>query len=269
MLPTKGLFWTVVLTDYRGELKMSSSVSDVFPGNRHGVLQVEAGMVDTYYKFLSGTDQNGETRQLVTRGPGKEKAGTRIPILVPQDLMSSAIEYAQRMQRDLKQRAWAVFHGWCLSQASMQDPCELLARLTVPLIKMPRAGNLLTGVEWNAPGGTGNVGESLEEISAREFDEEAGVAVVGIESPFPPGMLASGIYDEIQLLSFALITGNPTKLVEGGQGWHQIPLLRFRAWAVDQNQTELPDRWETDQYVPIDFKVVMALWWLTETMNIY
>ena len=59
-----------------------------FP-EKFGVLEhVKCVSDDGYYKLIRGRNRNYnyDERYLVTRGPGKEKAATRIPIRISDDL---------------------------------------------------------------------------------------------------------------------------------------------------------------------------------------
>lgn len=218
--------------------------------NTHGTLtNVEWLSGSTYYKFLQGTNRDGEIRQLTTRGPGKEKAATRIPIWVdPENARLVSREIGRWVCKDFA----SVFRLCCRDLKT--------ANFSVCLLQMPREGNLVSGWEWNAPGGTGELGETPDDIAEREFSEETDLAVLcaGRLYPFQPEYLqySSGVYDEVQQVSFALVTGNPTKLVEGARTWKMIPLSHFSRWALDQNQLNESDLWETSEFIPVDGKVV-------------
>ncbi len=233
-------------------------VNELKVGEQYGVLKVEQIYnPDDYYKMIRGTNPDGQTRQLVTRGPGRQLAATRIPIRIPAGTAGSLAQCAVEHNLPLDDALAIIQREFYLATA--QSNMEDITRWQVLLVKMPREGNLDNGLEWNAPGGTGEPGETAEEIARREFSEESDLIPLFTWSPFSPMQFASGIYDETQVISFVFVTGNPTKLVEGAKAWHLFPLLGLEAFAG-------PDPDETDKFVPIDGKVVMAVMYAVERL---
>lgn len=203
-----------------------------------------------YYKLVEGKNRDGQVRQVCTRGEGKEKAATRIPIRIEP-------QFAQQLMQEARGRRPGDF-------VEVMEGCGLrrypLDRFSVLLVQMPREGNKVSGWEWNAPGGTGEPGETPEQIAQREFSEETDLTVLFTGSLVPPWtQYASGCYDEVQTISFALVTGSPQKLEEGARRWIAIPLGKFAAWAHAQNQLEDCSRWETVEFIPVDGKVVLMV----------
>jgi len=130
-------------------------------------------------------------------------------------------------------------------------------------VVMPRYGNLLSGLECDAPGGTANPGETREQVADREFSEESDLITLCVYDPFPSWMqFASGCYDEVQHIDFALVIGDPTKLVEGATEWGGVPLSQVSDWACLQNDPLDSFGWGTGRFVPVDGKVVLATMWL-------
>lgn len=208
-----------------------------------------------YYKLVVGKNRDGQVRQVCTRGEGRERGATRIPIAL-----------GTNIARDLVRMARHARSGDFLRVLEVWGRAIPLARFSVLLVQMPREGNKVSGWEWNAPGGTGESPEETpEQIAQRELDEEADLTVLFTGAIVPPWMqYASGCYDEVQTVSFALVTGKPTKLVEGARRWIGIPFDRFVSWACDQNQLDNHARWETDEFIPVDGKVVENVWILLE-----
>lgn len=221
---------------------------------RFGVLEDVQVLGEGYhYQLVVGANRDGEVRQVCTRGPGRSHGATRIPIGV--DLATA---------RSLLERHPSVFRQGdfmhLVASVSLGIPLE---QFCVHLMQMSREGNLVSGWEWNVPGGTGEPGESPERIADREFSEESDFEVLAVGTFLPPWLqFASGCYDEVQTISFALVTGNPQKLVEGARRWTSVPLYRFIAWACSQNQRDDSSRWETSEFIPVDGKVLLSVWLL-------
>lgn len=207
-----------------------------------------------YYKLVVGKSRDGQVRQVCTRGEGRERGATRIPIALETKIARELV----RMERGARSDDFLrVMEG-----SGRVIPID---RFGVLLIQMPREGNKVSGWEWNAPGGTGEPGETPEQIAQRELDEEADLTVLFTGALVPPWMqYASGCYDEVQTVSFALVTGKPTRLVEGARRWISIPLGRFVRWACRQNQRDDSFQWETEEFIPVDGKVLENVWILTE-----
>lgn len=207
-----------------------------------------------YYSLLTGENPDGETRSMITRGAGKQLGATRVPLQIMPDAakalkargLSASWPY-DRLVNTLK-----IFN------AGRGDTPTWVIK--VLLVQMPREGNSISGLEWNAPGGTGELGESADEVAAREFHEESGLTSLWAGTDFPECMFASGVYDETQNLSLALVVGNPDVLVEGAKRWTSVSLQYFRTWARNQNQTENEHLWQGDTYCPVDGKVIALLW---------
>lgn len=227
-------------------------------GQKHGVLKItEIYGADKYYCLLSGTNADGQTRQLVTRGPGRHLAATRIPIRVPAGTASRLARCAVAHHLPVDNALDIVRQEF--SQWSPSDNMEDLQRWDVPLMLMPREGSLECGNEWNAPGGTGEPNETQEEIAKREFNEESDLTPLFLWQPFPLLRFASGIYDERQQVSFVFVTGTPAKLTEGAKEWKPFPLLDLEALSY-------PDPASSDKFIPIDGKVVMAVMYAVQRL---
>lgn len=224
---------------------------------RFGVLQnVRVLGEDLYYKLVVGTRPDGQVNQLVTRGEGRERGAIRIPIGIEAKVAARLVD---RDPHIFRSDAMQVLEG-----LGRGIP---LRRMRVYLVQMPRAGNKVSGWEWNAPGGTGEPGETPEQIATREFSEESDLTVLTTGSFLPTWMqFASGCYDEVQTISFALVMGRPQKLVEGARVWTSVSLDRFTEWACRQNQNDSPPLWETPEFVPVDGKVLFATWLLRERL---
>lgn len=217
--------------------------------SRFGTLTDVTVVGDGYYKLVVGKNRDGHTRQVCTRGEGRERGATRIPIRVELPFLRELIQAARGRHPD--------------EFVHVMEDCGLrqwsLGRFSVLLVQMPREGNKVSGWEWNAPGGTGEPGETPEQIAQREFSEETDLTTLFTGALVPSWLqFSSGCYDEVQTISFALVGGNPKKLVEGARRWIAVPLNRFAAWAHDQNQLEDRSRWETDEFLPVDGKVVLV-----------
>lgn len=212
---------------------------------------------ENYYFLVAGEDPKGQTFSFVTRGKGKQNAATRIPIRIHiQD---------QRRMKDVQSLLTSFpnpnFQDYLFAMANSY--CRL-DELEIVFVVMPRYGNPISGLEANAPGGTAKLGETREQVAEREFAEEADLSVIAVYEPFPSWLqFSSGSYDEVQNLSFALVTGNPTKLVEGAIGWGSVSLDKFGEWVKDRND---PTKHlsNTSEFVPMDGKVVMAVMWLIQ-----
>ncbi len=225
-------------------------------GVRHGTLTDVEFSGNGLYRLATGTNIDGQLRSLITRGAGRERGATRIPIQIEAQLA----EWVSK-------KVAAVSHDDPFMTAMKFLQGVPLNRLKVPLVQMPREGNLISGLEWNAPGGTGEPGESPEQIARREFSEEADVTVLYAGGFLPEWLqFASGCYDEVQSISFALVTGKPTRTVEGARQWASIPLDTFPFWAKSQNQQGDPLCWLTPVYCPVDGKVLLAVGWLREQL---
>jgi len=224
---------------------------------RFGVLQnVQVLGGEFYYKLVVGVRPDGQVNQLITRGEGREKGATRIPIGIEAD------DVARLVKGDPH-----VFRSDAVQVLEGPGRMTSLQRMRVYLVQMPRAGNKISGWEWNAPGGTGQPGELPDEIAVREFGEESDLVVLTTGSFLPSWMqFASGCYDEVQTISFALVTGSPRKLVEGARRWISVDLGSFVEWACGQNQTDDPTKWETPEFTPVDGKVLFATWLLRERL---
>lgn len=196
--------------------------------------------------------------QCLTRGRGRENAATRIPIRLEGVGGTRVDEVLATAQAGPDADMFNVLRVLHRNRVGGD-----LFNLSLLLVKMPRPGNKRSGWEWNAPGGTAKfTGETREAIAGREFSEETGtLRVLGIGNPFPPYMLpASGAYDEVQNISFALVRGDPSVLVEGAAAWNSIRLSEAVPWMHRQNT---PEVWTRDEdFVPVDLKVVLAVNWL-------
>lgn len=226
-----------------------------------GVLQPETVSVHpepkgAYYSMLMGKNPSGETRSIITRGAGKQWGATRVPIQVP-------VKIAVKLQRT-----------GLTASSSYSEVVGMLAKvdlafIKVLLVQMPREGNFASGWEWNAPGGTQELGEAPEDIANREFSEESDLVPLWTGTDFPTWMqFASGCYDEVQYLSFALVTGNPTKLVEGARQWTMVPFSSFQTWTHSQNQLQDAKRWSDDEFCPVDGKVYSLVRSLAADMSL-
>lgn len=225
---------------------------------------------DGYYFLVEGENEAGQTFSFVTRGKEKQNAATRIPFRLnpknPRDL--PRILEAARVSHDrlpgLEGRPEWPDYLQALEDLQL-NPLESLQLL---YMVMPRYGNVVSGLEVNAPGGTANLGETRSQVADREFEEEADLSVLCIYQPFPLWMqFASGCYDEIQHLDFALVTGDPSKLVEGAIRWGSVPLNEFSRWVYAQNDPDNSAGWETDGFVPMDGKVVMGTMFFIELIR--
>lgn len=231
------------------------------PKRRYGVLEVEEVLGANYhYRLLTGTNPDGQTRQLVTRGPGRHLAATRIPIQLPAETAKGILDIVDVSNN---KSAYDVFQEYVRGTPLLLNDrrvyLKFLQQMRVLLIQMPREGNLVSGLEWNAPGGTGEPGENFEQIAAREFSEETDLVPLFTWQPFPRRLqFASGIYDEVQNISFVFVTGNPTRLVEGARAWKAIPLPEFPSVACELNHY-VDGESASSEYCPIDGKVVMAV----------
>jgi 8-oxo-dGTP pyrophosphatase MutT (NUDIX family) len=227
-----------------GEMFATLKIEEIYNPNDH-------------YKMIRGKNMDGETRQLVTRGPGKNLAATRIPIQIPAYLVDDLSE--RLFRQDEPEYGFKLLRDFFRGASFTLRTCNLesVAAFNVLLVKMPREGNPLNGFEWNAPGGTGEPGESLDEIAEREFSEESDLTPLFTWSPFPPMQFASGIYDEIQKISFVFVAGNPKKLVEGAREWKAVPVMDFHDFAH-----------EMDRFygVFVDGKVTLAVLYLAERL---
>jgi hypothetical protein len=207
-------------------------------------VQVYPGPQGAYYSLIMGENPAGETRSLISRGAGKQWGATRIPLQVSLD----AAELLQAVG--------------LTSTSSYSDFIKLMVEIEgawsidVLLVQMPREGNFVSGLEWNAPGGTQELDEAPNLTAQREFDEESGLMALWTGTNFPDWMqFASGCYDEVQQVSLALVTGSPTKLVEGARGWKSVSLANFRNWSHCQNQIENRQLWDSEEFCPVDGKV--------------
>ncbi len=217
-----------------------------------------------YYFLVAGEDLAGQTFSLVTRGKGRQNAATRIPIRLKlknpdlQALFEGVARLTSGNQPNLKDYITIMKSEGLYSLENF----ELL------YVVMPRYGNLVSGLEADAPGGTAKLGETRLEVADREFDEEADLTTLCVYSPFPSWMqFSSGCYDEVQHIDFAFVVGNPTRLVEGASRWGSVALNEFEGWAHDQNNPDDPTGWVTKDFVPVDGKVVLATMWLIELIN--
>ena len=227
-----------------------------------GLLLKAHAIGDGYYFLVEGTaPHDGKKYGFVTRGKGRQNAATRIPIRIK-----------FRNQEDSKMVVRAVIDG-----AGMFDVMKKLYQkgygfsdFELVYVVMPRYGNLISGREINAPGGTAEVGETREHVARREFEEEAeGLTVLATHNP--SGMLwsqtASGCYDEVQLVDIALVVGKTTKLVEGANRFGLVSLHDFPQWLVRQNNPQFPIGWETRIFEPVDGKVAMNVLLFIEQMK--
>lgn len=198
-----------------------------------------------YYSLIVGKNPDEQERSIITRGAGKQWGATRVPLQI------SVVMAEKLRQRGLGTRPWSYSDMMRkLGHVGTMDEIQVL------LVQMPREGNFISGLEWNAPGGTQELGEAPEDIATREFGEESDLTALWTGSDFPAWMQhASGCYDEVQYLSVALVTGSPTKLVEGARRWIALPLDSFNGWAHSQNQLDDPFVWETEKFCPVDGKV--------------
>jgi 8-oxo-dGTP pyrophosphatase MutT (NUDIX family) len=221
-----------------------------------GVLRGVTVHGDGYYRLMDGVNPDGERRQVLTRGKSCERGATRIPIHVGSLGARFVAEEILQNTTDLVRVMEAVVRR------------VSLVSLSLLLVDMPREGNKISGREWNAPGGTGEPDETPDQIAVREFDEESDLTVLCAGNPFPEWLqFASGPYDEVQTISFALVTGKPAKLVEGGRQWISQPLHQTVNWMHDQNQRQYPSRWEKGEFIPVDGKVYFAVRWLVEHLR--
>lgn len=214
-----------------------------------GVLKPETVRVypepeGAYYSMLMGENPQGQTRSIITRGAGKQWGATRVPL----QLLG---ETAEQLGKAGLKADWT--YTKVMSTLGRLNPIQII---WVLLVKMPREGNFMSGWEWNAPGGTQELGETPEDIATREFSEESDLVPLWTGTDFPAwNQYASGCYDEVQSLSVALVCGHPTKLVEGARQWLAVRLDIFRIWAHAQNQLEYPSQWEGSEFCPVDGKV--------------
>lgn len=221
---------------------------------------------ENYYFLVAGEDPKGQTFSFVTRGKGKQNAATRIPIRVnikDEKRRQKVLEDFYRNESD-ESRPTNMAGGELDLVAIMGWHDCLLSDLELLYVVMPRYGNVVSGFEADAPGGTAKLGEAREQVADREFDEEADLSVLEVLNPFPSWLqFSSGAYDEIQNISFALVTGDPKKLVEGAVEWGSISLDQFYEWMIARND---PLNYTSDmsKFVPLDGKVVLAMMWFLE-----
>ncbi len=225
-----------------------------------GLLQHAYSIGDGYYFLVEGTaPHDGKKYGFVTRGKGMQNAATRIPIrmkLKDSAQMPKVLHEAQSRVGVGDRPEFSDYLSALRALKLYDTEFELL------YVVMPRYGNLLTGLECDAPGGTAKIGETRLEVAVREFDEEADLTTLCVYDPFPSWMqFSSGCYDEVQHIDFALVTGNPTRLVEGASRWGSVSLKEFPKWVSRQNNPDHLMGWETHQFVPVDGKVVLATMW--------
>ncbi|OGY31025.1 MAG: hypothetical protein A3C02_02245 [Candidatus Andersenbacteria bacterium RIFCSPHIGHO2_02_FULL_45_11] len=224
---------------------------------------------ENYYFLVAGEDVKGQTFSFVTRGKGKQNAATRIPIRI------RISDYDKRQKFQQLRRGPNVYKNDSKDpNAEFMALIQLMADagcwiddLKLLYVVMPRYGNIVSGLEADAPGGTANLGETRVQVADREFDEEADLSVLAVYQPFPSWLqFSSGSYDEVQNISFALVEGKPTKLVEGAIEWGSVSLSEFDRWVKDRND---PSQYlsDTTKFVPMDGKVVLATMWLKNSLS--
>ncbi|OGF82646.1 hypothetical protein A3B18_03425 [Candidatus Giovannonibacteria bacterium RIFCSPLOWO2_01_FULL_46_13] len=211
----------------------------------------------THYLLVSGINPHtGRENQFTTRGKGREKGATRIPFKFRFPKATAAARKIGRSMRD----KYGMFE--LLKRLREEDYFRELSDFEVPLMVMPRAAEKTCGWEINAPGGTADPGESMEQIGDREFEEEGkGLKAIKLWRPFPPAMPASGAYDEIQEVTFALVYGEPSTLPEGAREWMGFNLGEIidEMWKYNINPSaERP---------PFDAKLAWTFPYLIEKMK--
>lgn len=222
---------------------------------RNGILKHAVVIGNGYYHTLEGTNRDGQIRQVCTRGPGRQYAATRIPICICSSEVKDFIGYYETTK--LPPSVILYETGAILSDV-----------ISVWFVQMPREGNNISGFEWDVPGGVRDPEEDITRIAEREFSEECDLTILAIESPFPEWLqFASGVYDEVQRIDFAIVTGKPTKLVEGARRWISVPMRNVKTWMENQNQFRDPSLWETGEFVPVDGKVFFAVSWFHDRIG--
>ena len=223
---------------------------DFDPGKLIDPVQV----TDGYYFLIQGTaPHDGSTHAVLTRGRGKDNAGTRIPVKIrfrKKAHFQRIVEMARKGQLLTEIIEALIGLGY-----SVQDFDFLY-------VVMPRHGNAVSGVEVNAPGGTSDPGETREEVARREFGEEGKgllALAVGNVSGMKWAQYSSGCYREVQYVDIALVVGEFEKLTEGAVRSGSVNLQKFPHWLVDQNNPDNPSKWETETFTPVDGKVALNL----------
>ncbi len=233
-----------------------------------GVLQNTQLLGPAFYlSLVAGEGDGGQMFQIATRGGGKQNAAIQIPIRIKTNIsddrafIGSLVRSVREPPQSLRKNFLEVLVKLAKFGYGLKD-LELL------YVVMPRYGNLISGLEADAPGGTAEIGETRQEVADREWNEEAGLSRIGVLEPFPSYMqFSAGAYDEVQSISFALTVGSPEKLVEGAKSWGAVSLDAFEGWVQRQNNPNDSTGWSTKEFTPLDGKVVLAVLWLIEYLH--